>query len=1105
MAGLAVDNIPETTTSAQVSAVEDLARSVATVTVHDNASQPSILQQHENDTAALCPIRIYTRRQLLLLHNSSLVQLPPNMPVLKDWFGSDNEQNLSKKDLEPIAPNTGRDRRSRRDAEESPMGNFKHQRPNDDRGLRHLPEKFVPPTQRETALHLNSSSSNKSGAQAQVPATASRRADAREAAKKKGGEASDDWRRGAESRSTREDRAEPSRRDRDERDRPRSRVRDSSRHRGDPSVSRRDRDREDKDRIRGEREREDSRRDRDADREVEFDDPRRWRDDGKRDERMAARRGDRYPDQYRDKERVRDKDSTWDSTTDRRWMSVEERDARPKRLPGREKRNGPIADDTKEREERRDRERDREKEPAWMDTYIPNPSSGHILGSKGVDGELDGIQAWKKGLKEKDMKATIKETNGVESRPLIPNDQLDEIQLFRLLMKREEEKKKSDNADPPPPLVGASPLAVKAAPNLPNLQTPQSIKTSEDDATSAVQGTAEQSTHLDMKTSPLPQLEIISPSARKTPHPIVDYKESSDPTQNPTASLELSTGGLKAPLSPQVVRSHAPQETNVPDMERTPSALPPQFNPPQGSRLLAFARTSSAAARPQAAVVSKPPNGSFQTTGISMLEPNLQQGLPKSDAVRSLQGFSPFEEQTRPSFIFEEPGKFAGSSTGSHQELREHVPFTPVAEHGSFQDVSSDNGVGLSTSKGSRFAKFFDGKGRDGAISVAKPQGPIGFPSSSPGPGPGQRQEHFNAAMGGLTDHRAMDDIYAMLNNSSQNQRGGTGNIPSTPPSHVPLAQQAQHNLNLFQQQQVYHQNQQQIHNNRLEPLYESRLDDRNFMPDGMVPGLRSAPPPRTRENAGYPDVSDDSLHLNHHHQRLPQQHRPVDQMYSGSMYSQQTGRNNAFPLQPPHYRGGASPISSQPPSLQNTQQRLPPGLANLGGRPPLEPSQYLGMPGMPTTGLHGGLHLNGSSQPPYNSFTAGSNMSYVGGPQGRAPHQQLNPVVHQAMGGPGHQSHIDLRSASSNQVLGMSGVGLGGMRGLGGGFSGHQGQPTQGQGPLLAMRPQQQQQQQQQLPPHLMSHLLPPHLQQQGPQGPNGSQPTHDLMALLMGGTHRE
>jgi hypothetical protein len=174
--------------------------------------------------------------------------------------------------------------------------------------------------------------------------------------------------------------------------------------------------------------------------------------------------------------------------------------------------------------------------------------------------------------------------------------------------------------------------------------------------------------------------------------------------------------------------------------------------------------------------------------------------------------------------------------------------------------------------------------------------------------------------------------------------------------------------------------------------------------------------------------------------------------------------------------------------------------LANLGGRPPLEPSQYLGMPGMPTPGLHGGLHLNGSNQPAYNTFTAGSNMAYVGGPQGRAPHQLPNPVVHQAMGGPGHQSHMDLRASNSGQVLGMSGVGLGSIRGVGGGFPGHQGPPTQGQGPLLAMRPQQQQ-----LPPHLMPHLLPPHLQQQGPPGPNGSQPTHDLMALLMGGTHRE
>lgn len=33
-------------------------------------------------------IRIYTRPQLLALHSSPLVKLPPNMPELKHWFGS---------------------------------------------------------------------------------------------------------------------------------------------------------------------------------------------------------------------------------------------------------------------------------------------------------------------------------------------------------------------------------------------------------------------------------------------------------------------------------------------------------------------------------------------------------------------------------------------------------------------------------------------------------------------------------------------------------------------------------------------------------------------------------------------------------------------------------------------------------------------------------------------------------------------------------------------------------------------------------------------------------------------------------------------------------
>lgn len=92
--------------------------------------------------------------------------------------------------------------------------------------------------------------------------------------------------------------------------------------------------------------------------------------------------------------------------------------------------------------------------------------------------------------------------------------------------------------------------------------------------------------------------------------------------------------------------------------------------------------------------------------------------------------------------------------------------FTPTIEQESFQDVSSlDNGIGHPGGKGSRFAKFFDGKTREGGTPVIKSH----TTSSSPGPG-GQRQEHggFNGMLGGSPDPRAMDEIYVMLNSSVQ-------------------------------------------------------------------------------------------------------------------------------------------------------------------------------------------------------------------------------------------------------------------------------------------------------------------------------------------------
>lgn len=185
-------------------------------------------------------------------------------------------------------------------------------------------------------------------------------------------------------------------------------------------------------------------RDRDFERDSELEDPRRWRDDGKRDERMAARR------EREIRERDRRDRPTWDGgdRVDRRWATGDDRDSRGKRSSGRDRKPG---EDGKDRDDRKDRER--EKEPAWMDTYIP--SSG-VIGGHRSGGELDGIQAFRKEMQQKDkstspVAASLSVSQTQASSPVqAPENQLDEIQLFRLMMKREEEKKKSDSPAVPP-------------------------------------------------------------------------------------------------------------------------------------------------------------------------------------------------------------------------------------------------------------------------------------------------------------------------------------------------------------------------------------------------------------------------------------------------------------------------------------------------------------------------------------------------------------------------------------------------------------------------------------------------------------------------------
>ena len=159
---------------------------------------------------------------------------------------------------------------------------------------------------------------------------------------------------------------------------------------------------------------------------------------------MAARR-DR---EVRERElRDRRDRPAWDGgdRPDRRWAVGDDRDSRGKRSSGKDRK---LGEDGKDRE--------REKEPAWMDTYIPSNGSGGVIGGHRLGGELDGIQAFRKEMQQKDKSSSPVATNLATSRNQTsppgqaPENQLDEIQLFRLMMKREEEKKKSESPVAPP-------------------------------------------------------------------------------------------------------------------------------------------------------------------------------------------------------------------------------------------------------------------------------------------------------------------------------------------------------------------------------------------------------------------------------------------------------------------------------------------------------------------------------------------------------------------------------------------------------------------------------------------------------------------------------
>ena len=606
------------------------------------------------------------------------------------------------------------------------------------------------------------------------------------------------------------------RRDREDRERPRSRVRDSSRQRRDPSPSRREREM-DRDRDRDDNRKRDGR-DRDTDRETN-DDPRRWRDDGKREERIAARRElrdkehrERERDRERERERgsrVGERDPNWDSDRPRdrerdRWVT-DERDTRSKRANGRDRRGHSRDED---RDERKDSKiRAEEKEPAWMDTYIPNDSGAGILGGKAENGELDGIQAWKLDMKEKERKERESEMlrsigdaehTGVakvtEAQMVSPPEPpLDEIQLFKLMIKREEEKNKAATLKGSVTDSGVSLAHVpslihnhcSAAPSAQQLSTsdPEDQSTSDFARSSSIEALA-------LPTAP--STKPSSPSA-ESPKPA-----GSRFFPNPSTSESVALQGQQERQSASAIRS----------------PMPTQFNPPPGSRLLAFgSRTPSATA----ATAASPDQLSAFTISASTLDsphlvqpangphriPDVDTSSPDSTTRSSIAaglpppGFSNFINPPTRLPVFPSDGSghtqpdvlrrqslatfgdrmtygtssdlTAYSEIGATNTLGPQSSTTPSSQSPSFDSAGRERGHGGSPfpqQKGSRFAKFFDGKSREQPTSASTEE----LSSLVHPPLPYQRQQGIVSGdpytLG--TENRTMEDIFAMLQNSSQ-------------------------------------------------------------------------------------------------------------------------------------------------------------------------------------------------------------------------------------------------------------------------------------------------------------------------------------------------
>ena len=153
------------------------------------------------------------------------------------------------------------------------------------------------------------------------------------------------------------------------------------------------------------------------------------------------------------------------------------------------------------------------------------------------------------------------------------------------------------------------------------------------------------------------------------------------------------------------------------------------------------------------------------------------QGPGPAESFRAHDGFYPFDERR------DRGSQVSSSDAGFHtlaftgeqslsQAISEQASLSElgVGVPGNVPGQSLDCvNTGVAAAKGSRFAKFFDGKGREAQASVAS-KGGMGNLGPLPPTG-AQKVEIGGLNPSGNADARTMEDIFAMLSNSAHVSR----------------------------------------------------------------------------------------------------------------------------------------------------------------------------------------------------------------------------------------------------------------------------------------------------------------------------------------------